>query len=129
MGSDSGKVSFSQVVAEIVKETSYKIIDFYEKSYLEGGPTLDQVIFLYEEIQNLKTREVELQAALHGVKFKKPLSNSPAVVDPNVPVFRDPAEYEKMTPEQRERETQKLMAHTSKWVQRGLSTGKKLPPG
>ena len=126
MGSNSGSVSFSQVVVEIVKETSYKIIDFYHKSYLEGGPTLQQMVYLYEELQQIKSREIEFQAAVHGAKFDKPLRQE-AVADSGIPVFRDPAEYDKMSEEERERENQRLMAYTKQWVEQGLPGDKRRP--
>ena len=125
MGGGEEGVSYAQVVAELCRETAYKIIDFYHRSYLEGGPTLQQVIALYEEIQEIKNREYKFQAAIHGAEFKKSSNSSHAVPDPNVPVFKSPKEYEKMTPEQREKETQVLMAHCSKFVEKGLLAGLK----
>ena len=86
---------------------------------MDGGPTIDQLQVLYENIQNIKIKEIEFMANIHGVKLKKSRTNNTHVDgegnEVQIPIFRDPKEYEKMTPEQREAETKKMMAIHKDW--------------
>lgn len=110
-------ISFGGVVTEIMRETSYKLPDFYIKSYLEGGLTTSQVDGLYENIQEAKRLEFEIQAKLHGCEIGDSSSSSSGkqAEHPNVPMFGDLNNYEHMSTEEREAETQRMMGKHKRW--------------
>ena len=65
---------------------------------------------MFENAQEAEGEDIKLMAALHGVKIKGQSSSSNGRDDDNAPIFKDPKEYENMTPEEREIETQRQVA-------------------
>lgn len=78
---------------------------------------MNQLFVLYELIQKDKLREIEVQASLHGVKIKRSFNDSTgqAEENPDVPLFRDPSDYETMSETEREEETQRMMGLHKRW--------------
>lgn len=61
---------------------------------------------------------MEFQAKIHGIEFKQPASkpdSAPQYEDPQVPMFRDPKEYEGMSKGEREQLTKQMIAKHKKW--------------
>jgi hypothetical protein len=66
---------------------------------------------MFEDAQQAENEETKLMAALHGMKIKGQKSqSSTGHEDSNAPIFGDPRDYEKMSPEEREAKTQEQMA-------------------
>jgi len=90
---------------------------------MEGGPTFTQLYALYENIQKIKKKEMKFEASLHGVKlkFKESDENNTfkdkSGVSQKLPLFGDPSQYEHMTQEERELETQRMMGLHKDWSQ------------
>lgn len=60
--------------------------------------------------------EQKFQMALHGAEpADAPQSDFPKPNKDNL-LFGDPADYDKMTPAEREEKTQKMMAHWGRWI-------------
>ncbi len=76
---------------------------------------------LYEEIQRLKYEELKIQAALHGAKIQgpAPMSDSSGPTEDNrsqdIPVFKDPSEYDHLSDEEKNTLTDKMMAQHKMW--------------
>lgn len=91
--------------------------DFFRKSFCEGGITIKQFRALYEELQDIKYDEFKAQARMHGAEFKDDKkSTSTKHVDPEVPLFGDPSEYDHMSEEERENLTKKMMGKHKTFV-------------
>lgn len=65
---------------------------------------------MFDDAQQSENEDLKLTAALHGVKIKEQKSSSIGQDGDNAPIFGDPKDYEHMSPEEREAETQKQMA-------------------
>ena len=65
---------------------------------------------LFDDAQQAESEGFKLTAALHGMKIKGRKSSSIGQDGDNAPIFGDPADYEKMSPEEREAKTQEQMA-------------------
>ena len=103
-------------MVEILRETSYQLDVFYHKPFLNGGLTLSQILGIYKRIQKSKSREIELQAALHGVPLKKEGTYTPTTDQSSkVPMFGDPADYAKLSVEERESQTKRMMGLHKVW--------------
>lgn len=111
-------MEFPTIVTEIIRETSYKLDDFYRKSYLQGGITLSQVGALFSEIQKAKELDLRFQASLHGVEIKddlKPQNTQSDSKEPVIPLFGNPEAYENMSAQDREDLTSKMMNKHRSW--------------
>jgi len=82
---------------------------------LQGGLPLFQLEGLYEHLQHIKFRDYKIQASLHGVEIKDSGRKEKAKEDPKVPLFRDPSEYDRMSAEQKDLETQRMMGLHKRW--------------
>ena len=98
-------MDFAGVVTEICRETSYKLNDFYNKSFLQGGITLSQANALFDEIQKIKSKELETQAALQGIDLDK---DSGKKKQEDL-VFGNPEDYKDLSEEQKQELTDKMM--------------------
>lgn len=99
---------------------AYRLEDFYRKSYLDGGVTFDQLFFMFEDSDREEYEDRRFFAAIQGIdidddKPRKSTNNSPHITDPvhnNGPekqfLFKDPAEYDLMSEEQKAAETNKM---------------------
>ena len=116
MGKGVESVSLPEIACEILRETSYRLDDIYNKSFLEGGPTFEQLEGLYELIQRAKIREIKFQASIHGAEFKTDsVEQHTQAENPKVPLFRDPDEYEGLSEEEKESETKRMMGLHQSW--------------
>lgn len=94
---------------------------------MQGGLTFFQLEGLYHNIQIIKLREFKIQASLHGAEIKGERSTKEMAQEhENVPLFRDPSEYEAMTQEDRDKETQRMMGLHKRWSGDALKKEPKL---
>jgi hypothetical protein len=82
--------------------------------------TASQLLFLYDSYIKREKLRFQINASLHGIKLDDDInSDSPpqqtkaAKISKDEFLFRDPVEYEKMSSEERERLTKKMMQHYS----------------
>lgn len=110
-------MEFEAIVTEIIRETSYKLDDFYRKTYLQGGITLSQVGGLFSEIQKAKEFEYRFQASIHGVEIKDDVTTKPQSdsKEPAIPLFGNPEAYENMSEQEREVLTSTMMNKHQSW--------------
>lgn len=87
------------------------------KSFREGGITIKQFNALFEQLQKIEYDKFKIQAKMQGIEFKDDKNGAGMTdVDPAVPLFKDPSEYEGMTEEERESLTQKMMGKHKSFV-------------
>ena len=81
-----------------------------------------QVLTLYKNMKKIEYDKFKLMASLHGVELKdSPQSgNSSFKSDPEVPLFGDPADYEKLSEEKRNSLTEKMMNKHKFWSSNAL---------
>lgn len=109
---------------------SYRLEDFYYKSFKEGGVTFDQLGFLYENYINYKNEEYKFLAALQGIDLDKEQSKiqnrnskpgqSSLRNNNTVPLFGNPEDYQHLTDEEKKEMTEKMMGKHKSWVNKGL---------
>lgn len=76
---------------------------------------------LFENIQKTKEHEMKFLAHVHGVDLKSTKQSEPsAILEDKVPLFGNPEDYEKMSDDEREDLTQKMMGKHKNWVSGGL---------
>lgn len=76
--------------------------------------TYPQLLYLIKSADRRQEELHSFQAALQGIDLKKSMkkskkSHSPAQEESEEYLFKDPSAYEKMTQEEREAETQRIM--------------------
>ena len=91
--------------------------DFFQKPYLKGGLTYDQINYLYSHILKQKAEEYKFQAAMMGVELKddNEAPNKNETVGGSGMFFKDPAEYENLSDTEKEKQTEKMMGTFSNW--------------
>lgn len=107
----------------------YKLHDFFQKHYYQGGVHIYQVQFMYEHIMERKYNEHRFLAGVHGIDLDKELgkkgqkTESETLDDQqkkqDLPLFKDPDEYDNMSEEERERITQEMKSKHKSWVKQG----------
>ncbi len=107
----------------------YKLWDFYKKHYYQGGVHIFQVQRMYEHTMDRKYSEHRFYAALQGVDLDKELkkkghkTQSEELEDQqnkqDLPLFRDPDEYDHLSDEEKEKITQDMKKQHKNWVQQG----------
>jgi len=107
----------------------YKLWDFYHKRYYQGGLHIFQVQLMFEHIMERKNNEYRFFAALQGIDLDKELkkkgqkTQSQDLDDQqskqDLPLFRDPEEYDNMSQEERDRLTQEMMSQHKNWAESG----------
>lgn len=99
-----------------MQETSYKLPDFYNKSFLEGGPTLSQVTNLYALLQKSKSDRLKFEATIHGVELGtgKGCKKEQNKTTNDLMVFKDPAEYANMSKEELTALTDRMIGEHTK---------------
>jgi len=111
----------------------YKLNDFYGKRYYEGGVHLYQAYLMYEHVLENKNQEYKFYAALQGFDLDKLSQNnsSDSTSDKleeqqkqqDLPIFRDPDEYDNCSEEEKERMTKEMMGKHKQWVSEGNIVG------
>lgn len=89
------------------------------------------MLVLFEHGQRRDELKMRFEAKLHGAKIKDqsdtiftdPVTQEKTVSD--TVLFKDPEVYAKMTEEEKQRETERLMAFTKKWDSSKPLGGKK----
>lgn len=79
---------------------------------------------LFEGLQRGKLVEWEFHAAIHGVELGGKKSSTAKHSDPEVPLFGDPAEYQSMSLEEKEKETEKMQNKHKRWSGQSFLKGK-----
>lgn len=88
--------------------------------------TKAQFEFLYKCHQEKIGRDFEFQAALHGVSLKggsKKSKKETQSANQPVPLFGDPEEYKKLSSEEKESLTQKMLNKHKTWAENPFSKG------
>lgn len=105
---------------------TYTLNDIYIKSFLDGGPTLSQLLYLFESGVKRKYQDFISFAAVHGVKLDDPFAEtgngkttSPKVRSTDGFMFGDPEAYENMPQEDRDAITRKMMQKHRVWNNTG----------
>jgi len=88
-----------------------------------------QIHALYEYAQKSKLEEWKFQCRMHGIdpdKQEGHSTQSKATTSfqesPEVPLFRDPSEYEHLSKEEKDRITHQMMGAHRKWRQEAART-------
>jgi len=97
----------------------YRLEDFYRKSFVDGGVTKDQLLFMFESGDKERYSDQKFAAALQGVDLDGETGATPGSQPPKAaPVqkgdgmlFGSPEDYENMTQEEREAQTTQMMKH------------------
>lgn len=102
---------------------TYRIEDFYVKSYKEGGLTYQQFLFLHKAADDALYSQNRFIAAIHGVDIeaddnkKSPERKSKATGPVGVSggsapmMFGDPDQYSHLSDQERKEQTQKMLKH------------------
>jgi hypothetical protein len=103
----------------------YDLSHFYVKTLDEGGLTLGQFEYLYEEMQKDKTRRMKFEAALHGVnldseEFNEAIGETSKPAE-KMPIFESLDKYKELSKEERENLTKEMKSKHQKW-HKDLST-------
>ncbi len=99
----------------------YRIDDFYVKSYREGGLTYPQFLFLYKTADEQRYQQNKFLAAIHGIDLEEsaaevtsqhntsPITTKKSQTTPML--FGDPEQYSKLSEQERQTQTQKMLSH------------------
>jgi len=116
---------------------TYRLEDFYRKSFIQGGLTLDQVVFLFESYDSSRYDDQRFMAAIHGIDMdaaeedgvkptaQQPVSKALPKSTTNVEkpfLFRDPADYANMSEDERAAETRKMMGFWKPFAQGAMES-------
>ena len=90
--------------------TQYTVQDVFYKSFKDGGLTYGQVQYLYEIAEGKTFDQMCFDAKLQGVDLRKLVKGAPPGSRSNQgdEIFKDPAAYEDMSQEERDRLTEKM---------------------
>ena len=103
--------------------SSYRLADFYTKSFRQGGITYKQLISLFRFADAERYDDMKFHAAIHGIDLdapakkettsggKQPAVYSAAQSEEQRFMFKDPADYAAMSDEEREKEHHEMMKH------------------
>lgn len=107
----------------------YKLADFFNKRYYQGGLHVFQVQLMFEHSMERKHNENRFLAGLQGIDLDKEMkkkghrTQSESLDDQqqkqDLPLFKDPDEYDNMSQEERDKLTQQMMGKHKQWVQQG----------
>jgi hypothetical protein len=83
---------------------------------LKGGVTYQQLVKLYDYQMQDQEDQWKFHAAIHGIDLDASAKEGETTKGSSSPqekkfLFKDPAEYEEMTKEEREKETREMMGH------------------
>jgi len=102
---------------------SYRLDDFYSKSFKDGGLTVGQMNVLYGNYIKQINDESRFKAALQGVDLDK-VGKTQSRVTPTqsssnaLPLFGSPDEYTHLSEEEKSEMTKKMMGQHKSWVQK-----------
>lgn len=107
----------------------YKLRDFYNKHFYEGGLHIYQVQRMFEHTMERKYNDHRFHAAMQGIDLDKEMkkkghkTQSEDLDDQqkkqDLPLFRDPDEYDNLSDEEKERQTQEMKKKHQSWAQQG----------
>ncbi len=108
--------------------TQYKLDDFYEKHYWEGGLHLFQVQKMYEFVIEQKNTDYKFFAAIQGIDLDKAVNKEKSQSEKfdemekkqEIPIFRDPSEYEGYSQEELDKMTKNMKQSHSAWAEKAL---------
>ena len=123
------------------KYPQYRLEHFYSYSFREGGLTLQQahILFLHsmereseKEYQRMKFIANIMGANIDDSESKNQNKDVQQDLDKkekeqDLPLFRDPSEYDEMSNEEREKLTNQMMSKHKKWVNNQDKLGNKKP--
>lgn len=113
----------------------YSLEHFYSYSYREGGLTLQQAHILFrhtmERESDREYNRMKFMANIMGAGIDDKPKNKKQDLDEaekqqELPVFRDPSEYDNMSEEERKKLTEQMMSKHKSWVNQE-SLGNKKP--
>ena len=108
------RISFESVVTTICEVYGYRLGDIYQKGFREGGLTQGQIEVLFESYQERHYNQMVFEAGCHGINLNE-VSGKKTVETSSVFEFKSPEEYDKMSEEEKQELTRKMMGkHKSK---------------
>lgn len=97
---------------------SYRLPDFYQKTFVQGGITRNQLLFLFDSADKERYEEHRFLAAIQGIDIdegKKDKKTTTQAVDVNLNkdpfVFKAPEDYEHLSEEEKASMTQDMLKH------------------
>jgi hypothetical protein len=101
--------------------SQYRLEDFYQKHYWQGGVTLNQVHVLYEQAIKRKNEEYRFFALLHGADpdadgTERQDNSHKQQNSQSLPLFQDPEKYSHLSKEERDELTAKMMGKHRNWA-------------
>jgi len=108
-------------VTAVCETYDYRLEQFYQRSFKEGGVTFGQLLVLFEHAQKREGDRYKFQAMLHGTKTEdapEPVVQSE--IKASSFMFGDPDEYKNMPPEEQKDLTEKMMAAHKRWADNPL---------
>lgn len=106
------------MIASVIRSyPSYRLEDFYRKSFLQGGITTNQLFFLFKSADTEKYDYYKFLGALQGIDIEETTKDQgqnerlPTSKEEEAFLFQDPAVYEVMTAEEREAKNKEMMEH------------------
>lgn len=73
---------------------------------------------MFRQAQERESDRLKIEAALHGIDLDKENKKAKEKQEDEKFLFKDPSEYEKMTKEEREELTRKMMQHHVKFFEK-----------
>jgi hypothetical protein len=95
----------------------YSLNHYFYLSFRDGGLTYSQIKGLYDTLGDRDYDRLVWEAALHGVDLKKTCprtSSTKSSTNHSDGLFQDPAAYEHLSVEERERQTAEMKAAAHK---------------
>ncbi len=102
----------------------YKLENFFTKRYYQGGLHYFQIQAMFEHCSKEKLNEYKFFAGIQGIDLEKHIdkqSSQYSSLDEQqkkqeLPLFRDPSEYDDLSEEEKEELTKKMMGHHKNWA-------------
>ena len=101
---------------------SFTLLDFFAKTFLQGGVTRNQLMFLFDSADKERYEDHRFLAAIQGIDIDgddKEKRGTPQSIDTELKkepfVFRDPKDYEHLSEEERDSMTQNMLRHWKKF--------------
>lgn len=113
-----------EVITSVLERyNQYRIDDLLNKSFKNGGLTLNQISILYEHAEKRRLDEFKLLGKMLGAEFsddseEETTKKKEITEDQNqgVPLFKDPEDYKHMSKEERKKLTQDMMQKHRNWA-------------
>lgn len=106
----------------------YRIEDFYQKSFKQGGLTLGQIQVLFEYYVKKENENYKFHAAIQGIDLEKEANKASTGSKPQsrantktpnnnaLPMFGAPEDYTYLSEEEKKELTAKMMGSHRSWV-------------